>query len=461
MEITKNINKKIFREYDIRGINGTDLNIDVAYTFGKSFGSYIQEKYNETKVVVGYDNRLSSPTLNEGIINGLISTGVDVISLGLVTTPMYYYARILYNTPAGIMITASHNPKEFNGFKISFEKIGNAYGPLIQDFLEYTLKFNFLEGKGIVTEKNIKNDYINMIENSIDLGLNKKRVVLDCGNGTGSIIIKDIFDRLNVTYYPLYCESDGNFPNHHPDPSVPKNMIDLGNKVKELGYDFGIGIDGDADRVGIVDENGNFIASDLYMLIMYRYLNKSLKVRKALFDVKCSKALIDELNKLDIEPVMYRTGNSYTNMKMQEGNFDFGGEFSGHVFFRDKFPGFDDGIYGGLRLLEVLNKTNKKLSELLDGINKYYSTEELKFEVTDDNKFKIVDEIKKYAKEKQYKFNDIDGIRVEFDDSWALVRCSNTGPNITARFEAKTLDRLDEIQNEFVNLVNIYKEKIK
>ena len=461
MKITKEINEKIFREYDIRGIYDSDLNEDVAYTFGKSFGSYIQTKYNESRVVVGYDNRLSSPILNEGIIKGLISTGVDVITLGLVTTPMYYYARILYDTPAGIMITASHNPKEYNGFKISFEKTGNAYGPLIQDFLKYTLKFDFLEGEGTITEKNIKNDYINMIENSVDLGLNNKKVVLDCGNGTGSIIIKDIFDKLNVKYYPLYCDSDGNFPNHHPDPSVPKNMIDLGNKVKELGYDFGIGIDGDADRVGIVDENGNFVACDLYMLIMYRYLNKNLKTRKALFDVKCSKTLIDELNKLDIEPVMYRTGNSYTNMMMQEGDFDFGGEFSGHVFFRDKFPGFDDGIYGGLRLLEVVNHTNKKITELLDNINKYYSTEELKFQVTDENKFKIVDKVKEYAKNKNYKFNDIDGIRVEFNDSWALVRCSNTGPNITARFEASTEEKLNEIQKEFVDLVNKLKEEIK
>ena len=461
MKLTNKINKQIFREYDIRGIYETDLNIDVAYTIGKSFGSYVQEKYNEKTVVVGYDNRLSSPTLNEGIINGLLSTGVEVITLGLVTTPMYYYARILYNAPAGIMITASHNPKEFNGFKISFEKSGNAYGKYIQDFLNYTLNLNFINGKGNIIKKDIKEEYIKLLTTSVDLNLNKKRVVLDCGNGTGSIIIKDIFDKLNVEYYPLYCDSDGNFPNHHPDPSVPKNMIDLGKKVKELNYDFGIGIDGDADRVGIVDECGNFIAADLYMLIMYRYLNKSLNTRKALFDVKCSKALIDELNKLSIEPVMYRTGNSYTNMMMQKGNFDFGGEFSGHVFFRDKFPGFDDGIYGGLRLLEVLNHTDKKLSQLLDGINKYYSTEEMKFSVTDENKFKIVDEIIKYAKEKNYKFTDIDGIRVEFNDSWALVRCSNTGPNITARFEAKTKERLDELQNEFVSLVNKLKDEIR
>lgn len=461
MKITKNINPQIFREYDIRGIYESDLNEDVAYTVGKSFGSYIKEKYNQDTVIVGHDNRLSSPVLSNGLITGILESGANVIDLGLVTTPMYYYARMLYNTPTGIMITASHNPKEFNGFKISFEKIGNAYGEAIQDFLKYTLNLNFKSGKGIKKEKNIKDDYINLITSAIDLGSFNKKIVLDCGNGTGSIIIKDIFDKLNVTYYPLYCESDGNFPNHHPDPSIPKNMINLGKKVVELGYDLGIGIDGDADRVGVVDENGNFIAADLYMLIMYRYLNKNLKVRKALFDVKCSKTLIDELIKLDIEPVMYRTGNSYSNMMMQKGNFDFGGEFSGHVFFRDKFAGFDDGIYAGLRLFEVLTHEDKKLSSLLDGINKYYSTEELKFLVTDETKFKIVEKIKEYSVNKGYSFNDIDGIRVEFNDSWALVRCSNTGPNVTARFEASTKERLEEISSEFIDLVNKYKDEIK
>ena len=231
-------------------------------------------------------------------------------------------------------------------------------------------------------------------------------------------------------------------------------MIDLGKKVVELGYDFGIGIDGDADRIGIVDEKGKFVAADLYMLIMYRYLNNSLKNRKGLFDVKCSKTLIDELKNLKIEPVMYRTGNSYCNMKMQEGNFDFGGEFSGHVFFRDKFKGFDDGIYGGLRMCEVISSSDKSLSGWLENINHYFSTSELKFKVTDDTKFKIVDSVKNYAIENGYKFVDIDGVRVEFEDGWALVRASNTGPNLTARFEASTESRLEDIKNEFTNVLN-------
>jgi len=231
-------------------------------------------------------------------------------------------------------------------------------------------------------------------------------------------------------------------------------MIDLGKKVRETNADFGIGIDGDADRVGVVDENGKFITADLLMLIIYRYLDKNLKNRKGLFDVKCSRTLIDGLNQINIEPVMNRTGNSYQNIKMQEGNFDFGGEYSGHFYFRDKYQGFDDGIYAGLRIIELLSKTDKKFSDLLDNTNKYYSTEETKIKVTEENKFDIVNKVKAYADKKGYKYEDIDGVRVEFDDSWGLIRASNTGPNLTIRFEAKTEDRLKEIEEEFTNEIN-------
>ena len=451
MELKQNINKNIFREYDLRGIYNKEIDESDAYTIGRSFGTYIK-KFNETQTIVGYDNRESSPRLAQNLIQGIIDSGMNVINLGLVTTPMYYCAKKQYNINTGIMVTASHNPKEYNGFKISFSSIGNAYGKLITDFRDFTSELKFDTGKGTYEERNIKNDYIKLLCENIKLD-KKIKVVVDCGNGTGSIIIKDILDNLNVEYYPLYCESDSNFPNHHPDPAVKSNMIDLSNKVKELNYDFGFSVDGDADRVGIVDEKGNFISADLYMIIMYRHLNKNLKNRKALFDVKCSRTLTDELKKLDIEPVMYRTGASYTNMMMQKGNFDFGGEYSGHLFFRDKFKGFDDGIYAGLRILEILSNNNCKLSELLNDVNIYYSTDELKANVTDDNKFEIVDKIKKYCLNNNYNVIDIDGVRVEFEDSWALIRASNTGPNLTVRFEARTKERLNEIYNEFNNLI--------
>lgn len=449
MELTQNINPSIFREYDIRGVYGIDLTEDLAYTLGKSYGSYIR-KYNSNKVLVGRDNRISSPILSNALIQGILDSGINVVDLGLVTTPMYYFARIHLNIPTGIMVTASHNPKDDNGFKISFESFGNAYGDYIYDFRDFTLKGEYLDGMGKLETYDIKDKYIDLLKNSVSFDPSKVKVVVDCGNGTGSIIIKDIMDAIGITYYPLYCESDGTFPNHPSDPAVTKNMIELSNKVVELGYDLGIGIDGDADRVGIVDEKGNILKTDLYMLIIYRNLVNSMKNKKALFDVKCSKVLIDELEKLNIEANMYRTGNSYCNMMMQKGDFDFGGEYSGHVYFRDKFLGFDDGIYAGLRVIEIVANTNKSVSEQLSGINKYYSTEELKIKSTDDKKFEIIEKIKDYSNSKNYKYNDIDGIRVEFEDGWALVRASNTGPNITVRFEANTEDRLEEIKNEFL-----------
>lgn len=453
MEIVK-VNENIFREYDIRGIYGTDLDINVAYTIGRSFGSYVKHM-GENDVIIGNDNRESGPVLSNGLIKGLVESGVHVINLGLVTTPMYYYAKKINKIMCGIMITASHNPREYNGFKISFSHIGNAYGDSIREFRDYTNNGNFIDGNGSITTLNIKEDYLNYIKNSVNLGDRKIKVVYDCGNGTGSIIVKDILDMFdNIEYELLYCDSDPTFPNHHPDPCVHANLSDLRNKVQELGYDIGIGIDGDADRCGVVDNNGNIISADLYMTIMYKYINSNLKNRKGLFDVKCSKTLIDELEKLNIEPVMYRTGASYTNMMMQEGDFDFGGEYSGHLFFRDKFLGFDDGIYAGLRMIELLSNTDKLCSNLLDGTSKYFSTEELKFKANDDIKFNIVDKVKEYCINNNYNIIDVDGVRVTFDDSWALVRCSNTGPNITVRFEANTEERLSEIQKEFTDLLN-------
>ena len=452
MKIVK-VNEEIFREYDIRGIYEKDLDIDVAYTIGRSFGSFIQ-KNGDNEVLVGNDNRESGSVLSNGIIKGLLESGAKVINLGLVTTPMYYYAKKKNNIKTGIMITASHNPREYNGFKISFNEKGNAYGQAITEFRDYTNKGEFIAGEGTLSTLDIRKDYLDLMKSSVDLGDRKIKVVYDCGNGTGSIIVKDILDLFDIEYDLLYCDSDPTFPNHHPDPCVHANMVDLGNRVKELGYDLGIGIDGDADRVGLVDENGNVISTDLVMIIVYRYLIDKVENKRAIYDVKCSKSLIDELDKLGYEHKMNRTGNSYQNIAINEGDYPFGGEYSGHLWFRDKFPGFDDGIYGGLRLIEILSKTDKKVSELLDGINRYYSTEELKFHAEDNVKFNIVEKVKQYCLDKNYDIITIDGVRVTFEDSWALVRCSNTGPNITVRFEAQTEERLQEIQNEFTNLLN-------
>ena len=453
MEITKKINSAIFREYDVRGIYGEDLNEDVAYTVGKAFGSYIS-KLGQNKVIIGHDNRQSHEVIYPALMKGILDSGVDVISLGLVTTPMHNFAKIYYDVDAGIMVTASHNPKEYNGFKMSVQKEDSLFGNDLQDFKKFLDEYEYTSGEGKVTEVNVFPAYLDNLKKSLNFGKRRVKAAIDCGNGTGSVFIKDILKEFNIECEFLYCESDSNFPNHIPDPAVKDNLKDLGDKVKELGYDLGVAVDGDTDRCGLVLEDGTFVSADLIMAIFYRDLAPSMDVKKGVFDVKCSLSLIDEIEKLGLEPCMNRTGSVYCRRYVNENNLDFGGEYSGHLFFRDRYLGFDDGVYGILRIIELLSKTDKKISELFNGLNHYYSTEEIKVRVTDDNKFDIVSGVVDYAKGKNYKFSLVDGIRVMFDDGWALVRASNTGPDLTVRFEAKTEERLHEIQYEFTKVID-------
>lgn len=456
MKLNKDlINKYIFRGYDIRGVYPTDLNSDVAYIIGKSFGTYVK-RLGKTKAVVGRDNRYSSEELESSLIEGITSTGVDVIDLGLVTTPMYYYACIKLNNPTGIMVTASHNPKDDNGFKFAFDERGNARGEMIEKFRDFTFNMDFDEGNGTVEKYDIRDEYIELFKKSLDFGERRIKVVIDPGNGTTSIIAKELYELFPLELEVIFGDSDPMFPNHHPDPCVEKNLTALKQKVLETNADLGLGFDGDGDRLGVVDEKGNYIATDKYMIMIIRDIIDKVDKKEFLYDVKCSKSLSDEIEKLGAKGVCYRTGNSYTKAKVKDDNLPFGGELSGHVYFNDKWPCFDSGLYAGLRLIEILSKTNKKASELLLEINEYYSTEELKFKSTDDKKFSIVEKIKEYAINKGYNVLTIDGVRVNFNYGWALVRASNTGPNITARFEAKTKEELELLQNEFVSLINEY-----
>ena len=446
------VNKLMFREYDIRGIYNEDIDEEVSYLIGRAFGSNLK-RMGKTETLVGYDNRISSPIIEKNLVKGITESGVNVIRLGLVTTPMYYYGWDLLNIKCGVMITASHNPKEYNGFKFSYNGIHNAYGKDVYDLYDTIINKDFTSGNGTITNKNIKNEYIKLLWENIELGNRKLKVVYDCGNGTTSIVAKDVFNKPNIEFIPIYADSDPEFPNHHPDPCVEENLRDLKKKVLETQADVGIAFDGDGDRVGVVDEKGNMVEIDKYMIIIWRDIYNKVKNKKSLFDIKCSKVLEDELIKLGIEPVCYRSGNSYTKAMSVKGDFPFSGEYSGHVFFRDKFPGYDDGIYAGLRLIEILSKTNKTVSELLLGINTYYSTKELKMKVNDEIKFGIVNKVKDYCTSKNYKILTIDGVKALFDDGSAVVRASNTGPNITMRYEAKTKERLNEIEKEFTDLL--------
>ena len=447
------VNKLMFREYDIRGIYGEDIDEEVSYLIGRAFASKLT-KLGLNKTVLAHDNRLSSPVIKENLLKGLVDSGITVYDLGLASTPMCYFATNYYNVNTSMMITASHNPKEYNGFKFSYNGIHNAFGDQVREIYDIIEKKDFVDGQGKVIPKDIRSEYIKLLTSNIKLGKRKIKVVYDCGNGTTSIIADDIFKQLNVEAIPLYNISDGSFPNHHPDPCVEENNRDLKEMVIKNKADLGVGFDGDGDRVGVIDEKGNMIDIDKYMIIMWRYLYDKVNKKEGFFDVKCTKALEDELIKLGVKPVETRTGNSYTRKISHDGNYPLGGELSGHVYYRDKFPGYDDGIYAGIRIVERLSHTNEKLSELLNGINKYYSTKELKIQVEDSEKFKIIDKVKEYAISKNYNIVTLDGVKVKFDDGFALVRASNTGPNITMRYEGNTKIRLKEIEDEFNNVVD-------
>jgi len=452
MKIKENICKNIFRGYDIRGIYPSEIDEDTAYTIGRGFGSYVKS-IGKTTAVIGHDNRLSSDSLFEALKTGIMESGINIVNLGLVTTPMYYYACIKLKIYSGVMVTASHNPKDDNGFKFAFDESGNCKGKEIQDFLEYILKGEFSTGEAHEEKYDIREDYIELFRSNLHFGNRRVKAVIDPGNGTTSVIVKDIYNLFPVDLIYINDISDGNFPNHHPDPCVEDNLEQLKQKVLETGADIGLSFDGDGDRMGLVTANAEFIPTDKYMIMIVRDIINKVSKKEFLFDVKCSKSLADEIEKLGGKPITYRTGNSYTKAAVRDMDLPFGGELSGHVYFRDRWPGFDSGLYAGLRLLEILSNTDKSVADLISGINNYYSTDELKFHSEDNVKFGIVDKVLEYAKSKNYNYLDIDGVKVLFDDGWALVRASNTGPNLTARFEASTKERLEEIQNEFVSLI--------
>lgn len=452
--------KEIFREYDIRGIYQEEMDEETAYLVGRAYGTKLQE-FNKFDTVVAYDNRLSSVSLEESLVRGILDSGVNVKRIGLATTPMCYFAANYYKTDASVMITASHNPKEYNGFKFSYNGIHNAYGDSVKEIYQIITENKFASGKGTVETLDITEPYIDLILNNITLGNRKIKVVYDCGNGTTSIIADKIFNKLNVEAIPLFNESDGTFPNHHPDPCVYENLLQLRDKVLETGADLGVGFDGDGDRVGFIDNLGNMIESDKFLIIMWRYLVDKVDKLDTLYDVKCSKALEDEMKKLGVNAIEYRVGNSYTRAASVEYDCPLSGELSGHVYFRDKFPGYDDGIYAGIRLVELLSNIDVPLNETLNGISKYYSTPELKVKVDDAYKFQVVEMMKEYCKEKNYNFITIDGVKAKFEDGFALVRASNTGPNITMRFEATTEARAKEIEEEFTEKLNQCVETFK
>lgn len=445
----------IFREYDIRGVYETDFDNDFAETLGRAYASFLKDKTGETpKVSVGYDARLSSPAIVKSLIKGFVSSGCEVFNLGLITTPMSYYSMFDLGLTGGIMVTGSHNPPDYNGFKISLGKT-TIFGAQIQELKTYVEEEKFITGDGSEKSHDISESYIKRYQEEFK-DIKDLNVVLDCGNGAAGAIVRRMYESVGLKPEILFEEPDGRFPNHHPDPTVEKNMADLKEAVAKNGAKIGIGFDGDADRIGVVDEKGRFILGDEIMMIVSRDILQSNPGAKIIGDVKCSDRMYDDIEKHGGVPIMWKTGHSLIKNKTKEEKSPFGGELSGHIFFSDRNYGYDDAPYAGLRLIEILGKTGKTIDQLLEGIPKSFSTPEIRLETTEENKVTLVNKLREHfdANPGDFTVNTIDGVRISFKDGWALVRSSNTQPVITIRFESHTQEGLDRIQNQMMELIN-------
>ncbi len=449
-------NKSILREADIRGIYPNEVNGKFAYRLGQVFGTFII-KNKHHYCVVGHDNRFGGPDLTKNLIEGLISTGVDVDYIGLVTTPMLNYASRKLGQEYGAMVTASHNPRNDNGFKLfgkdymhcNHDELKVIYDNLCDD------KFHPSKGDGSINHIDIDGSYVKYVAGLTNPGNRHMNVVIDPGNGTTATIIKRIYDRLPYNVKYINADSNPNFPFHHPDPNVKANLVDLCKEVKRMNADIGIAYDGDGDRVGVVDNKGRVIDMDVMMAIMAPIIIKNNPEKPILLDVKCSNVLKDVIMDVGGKYLEDTPSSARQEDIMFYNDLDFGGGYSNHVFFGDRHPGYDDGIYAGLRFQEMLSHTNKHLSDMTKHLPKYFNTDEIKIKTTDDKKWDIVNGVKEYADLHKYKYMTTDGIKVIKENSWALVRASNTGPNLTLRFEAKSKRGLTMIQNEFMDVIGI------
>ena len=453
------VNKSIFRSYDIRGIVPDDLNTEVANLIGKGFATLMKNE-GESTIIVGHDIRLTSEELNKALIEGIISTGMNVIDIGLCATPMSYFAREYLKVKPSIMITASHNPKEYNGFKICALGRDTIFGEEVQALREFIDKGEFAvsEAKGTVENKNLNDAYMNDILSKVKLGDRKLKVAVDYGNGSAAIFAGEFFQKLGVEVYSVCDVPNGNFPNHHPDPSQEKHMLEFEKFIVEKGCDIGIAFDGDADRVIVFDENGRILFGDEYAIIIWRNLLPKNPGAKVLMDVKCSQSLYEEAIKLGGVPEFCKVGSPLIKKEIRKQNLLFSAEYAGHVYFNDEHYGYDDAMYSAARVLKILSETDKKMSELSKDAMKYKGSPEVIVRVTDETKFEIVNKIKNLYIDRGFEVIDVDGARIIFEDGWGLIRASNTGPNLTIKSEATTIERCEEILNEIKKYIELCAE---
>ncbi|MBU2488310.1 MAG: phosphomannomutase/phosphoglucomutase [Proteobacteria bacterium] len=437
------MNPNIFREYDIRGLVDKDMDDEDVYRIGRGIGAYLAAR-GKRRVTLGGDCRLSTPRYADRVCQGLMDSGLDVIDLGMVPTPVFYFSVHHLDTDGGVQVTASHNPPEYNGFKVMCGK-DTLHGDQIREIGRIVEAGEFVEGKGSRSKADVIAPYKEYFFKNIHV---KKplRIGVDAGNGSAGFVAVPILKATGCEVHDIFCDPDGRFPNHPPDPTVPKNMEDLIRLVREKGLDVGIGYDGDGDRIGVVDEKGTMIWGDQLMIIFSREILSRKPGSTFVSEVKCSKTMYDDIRAHGGNAIMWKTGHSLIKGKMKEVDAELAGEMSGHIFFQDRFFGFDDATYASCRLLEILADTGKTVSELLADVPKTFTTPEIRVECPDDLKFDVVAKVTQHFKDQGYEVIDIDGARVTFPDGWGLARASNTQPVLVLRFEALSEARRDEIR---------------
>ena len=437
------INAEIFREYDIRGIAERDLTPDVTWRLGQAIGSYLVRQGCH-HITLGRDCRLSSDRIRRNLSEGLFETGLSIVDIGVCPTPLLYFSLHHLDPDGGIMITGSHNPGEYNGFKIAVGK-STIYGEQIQEIRQVAEAGDFVCGVGEMEEVRLEEEYRNYVSGLFGKLSNHPRVVVDAGNGMASKLAPQVYKDLGCQVAELYCTMDGTFPNHHPDPTVEENLQDLVLRVGQEEADVGIAFDGDADRISVVDERGHIIWGDQLMILYSREILRENPGSTIIGEVKCSKTLYDDIDANGGRGIMWRTGHSLIKAKMKEENAPLAGEMSGHMFFADRYFGYDDAIYAGARLLEIFSRKGRKVSELLADVPKTYNTPEIRVDCPERYKFEVVKEVTRFFSQ-QYSTVTVDGVRVLFEDGWGLVRASNTQPVLVLRFEALSQKRLEEIR---------------
>ncbi len=438
------VNPKIFREYDIRGIADGDLNDEVVVTLGRAMGTYLQRQGCK-RLTLGRDCRLSSTRLRDQLTQGLLSTGCPVTDIGVCPTPLLYFSLHRLDCDGGVMITGSHNPAEYNGFKVAKGK-ATIHGDQIQEVRKIAESGDFMEGKGERGEVALLPDYHRYLAEAFGKLSKPARVVVDAGNGTSALIAPQLYRDLGCEVIELYCTMDGNFPNHHPDPTVLENLQDLIQKVDQEKADLGIAFDGDSDRIGVVDDQGNVIWGDYLMILYSREILRRRPGATIIGEVKCSQNLYDDIKKHGGRGIMWKAGHSLIKAKMKEEDAPLAGEMSGHMFFADRYFGYDDAIYGGARLLEILSESDQKISKMLADVPRVYNTPEIRVDCPEQMKFEVVGQAQAFFGE-HYRTVTVDGVRLLFDDGWGLVRASNTQPALVLRFEAQSQERLEEIRS--------------